>query len=224
MKKRKVTVMGFSAAVFDLDGTLLDTLDDITDAVNYTLRHFGKPEVTRDQVRRYTGYGAAFLIKSASKAEGAELEKMLPFYCGYYYDHVNVKTAPYPGTVELITNLSACGVKCSVVSNKPDAAVKSLMSIHFPDVFDFIAGGRPDLKLKPEPDGILMAVNASGRSMDEAVFIGDSESDIKAAGNAGIPVISVLWGFRKKEDLEDLSPDYFAANVKELERIILGKA
>ncbi len=216
--------MGFSAAVFDLDGTLLDTLDDITDAVNFTLRYFGKPEVTRDQVRRYTGYGAAFLIRSASKAEDSELEKMLPFYCNYYYDHVNIKTAPYPGTVELISNLSSNGVKCSVVSNKPDAAVKSLMSIHFPDVFDFIAGGRPDLKLKPEPDGIIMAVKTSGCSIDEAVFVGDSESDIKAAGNAGLPVISVLWGFRKREDLEGLSPNYFASDVKELEKIILGRA
>ena len=216
--------MGFSAAVFDLDGTLLDTLDDITDAVNFTLRYFGKPEVTRDQVRRYTGYGAAFLIRSASKAEDAELEKMLPFYCNYYYDHVNIKTAPYPGTVELISNLSSNGVKCSVVSNKPDAAVKSLMSIHFPDVFDFIAGGRSDLKLKPEPDGIIMAVKTSGCSIDEAVFVGDSESDIKAAGNAGLPVISVLWGFRKREDLEGLSPNYFASDVKELEKIILGRA
>ena len=210
--------MKYNTVIFDLDGTLLDTLDDLADAVNHTLGVFGKKTISRDDVRRFTGYGAGHLISMASgePKDSGLFKEILEFYLKYYREHANIKTAPYPGVINMVERLRARGVKCGVLSNKPDPAVQILIDLYFPGVFDFVSGEREGITPKPDPSGINTAIAALGGEKATTLYVGDSESDVIAARNAEVAVAGVTWGFRDREVLVSEGADVIADNCEEL--------
>ncbi len=191
--------------LFDLDGTLLDTLGDLLDATNYALTACGYPERTLPELRSFVGNGAENQIR-LSLPEGAspeEVQRVLAVYKSYYTAHCQIKTAPYPGIPEALAALD--GVPMAIVSNKPDAAVKALCAEHFPGIFAL--GERPGCPRKPAPDMLYQAMKAIG--VERCVYVGDSEVDVTTAKNAGIPCLSVTWGFRDKAVLETAGGTHF---------------
>ena len=196
--------------LFDLDGTLLDTLGDLTDSVNYTLRHYGLPERTPSQIRSYLGNGARQLLELACDGKG-DIDEMLAFYQSYYKTHCQIKTAPYPYIPEVLENLGKQYV-LAVVSNKPDAATKRLCADIFPGIF--ARGEALDCPRKPAPDMLLKTKEELG--LDRFLYVGDSDVDVVTAHNAGVPCISVLWGFRDREDIEAAGGRYFCTDAREL--------
>lgn len=179
--------------LFDLDGTLLDTLADLADSTNFALRCFGYPERTMDEVRRFVGNGAAMLIRRAVP-EKADPAPVLEVFRNHYQQNCENKTAPYPGIPEVLAQLSC---PMAIVSNKPDSAVKALCAKYFPGIFAL--GESADCPRKPAPDMVKKAMAAIG--VDHCIYIGDSEVDVLTAQNAGVPCLSVLWGFRDKEEI-----------------------
>lgn len=210
--------------LFDLDGTLLNTLEDLTDATNYVLREFGFPERTIEQVRRAIGNGAANqLRKSAPEGTPEEMiEQMLAVYKPYYTAHCQIKTRPYDGISEALAELCKC-YPVAIVSNKPDSAVKTLCADDFPGIYAL--GESAGCPRKPAPDMVYKAMQAIG--VDQCIYVGDSEVDVLTAQNARVPCLSVLWGFRDREDMEAAGAFHFCENpnqmVEKIEEMIHGK-
>lgn len=195
--------MKYKAVLYDMDGTVLDTLADLTDAVNVSLRRFGLPEQPAVHVRDVLGNGARRLIMGCLP-EGTDertADAVLEFYKPYYDAHCREKTAPYPGITELMQRLRDAGVKQAVVSNKPDGAVKELAELFFGGLIESAVGESETVRLKPCPDAVLAAAKLMGVSKDECVYVGDSEVDIETARRAGMDCISVAWGFRDEDML-----------------------
>lgn len=195
----------FDTVIFDMDGTLLDTLDDLTVGTNYTMEKMGWPLHTRDEIKFYVGNGSELLIRRAAPAgtSQADLDRAMEIYKPYYAAHARDKTAPYPGIIELLKALKERGVKTAVVSNKFDAAVKELSEFYFPGLLDLAAGedeanGVPK---KPDPTMVLRTMAALGA--EKAVYVGDSDTDMKTAHNSGLPCVSVTWGFRDEDFLRE---------------------
>ncbi len=210
--------------LFDLDGTLLDTLDDLLDATNYALAHHGYPPRTKPELRRFVGNGAMNQIR-LSLPEGCspeEVQTVLDTYKPYYTAHCQNKTAPYPGIPEALAELKT-KYPIAIVSNKPDAAVKALCADFFPDIYSL--GETPDCPRKPAPDMVYKAMAAIGA--DRCIYVGDSEVDVITAGNAGVPCLSVLWGFRDKEDMEAVGSEHFCDDAsvlaEKIEELIYGQ-
>ena len=210
--------------LFDLDGTLLNTLEDLLDATNYALEVCGYPKRTLPELRRFVGNGAENQIRM-SLPEGAspeEVQRVLKIYKPYYTDHCQVKTRPYDGIWESLAILKE-KYPIAVVSNKPDAAVKALCGQMFPGIFAL--GEAPDCPRKPAPDMVHKACRAIG--VDTCVYVGDSEVDVRTAKNAGVPCLSVLWGFRDREDIEAAGGQYFCESpaqlTEKIEEIIHGQ-
>lgn len=181
--------------LFDLDGTLLDTLDDLTDATNHTLAQLGYPLRSREEMRRFVGNGAARQLQQAVP-EGEPWEAALELYLPYYSTHCRIKTAPYPGIPEALAALRE-QYPVAIVSNKPDRATKALCADFFPGI---CAMGQSDgCPRKPAPDMVFRAMQEIGA--DTCIYVGDSEVDILTAKNADVPCISVLWGFRDRKEL-----------------------
>lgn len=184
-----------TAVIFDLDGTLLDTLGDLHAAVNHTLREFGYPARTVEEVCRFVGNGAAQLIRLAVP-EGKDPQPVLAAFQSYYASHCDILTRPYAGILEALAILGQ-QYPLAVVSNKPDPAVKELSKIYFPHLY--ARGESTDCPRKPAPDMVHKAMEALG--VDRCVYVGDSDVDILTAQNAGVPCLSVTWGFRGEEEL-----------------------
>ena len=210
--------------LFDLDGTLLDTLEDLLDATNYALRAYGYPERTLLELRRFVGNGAENQIR-LSVPEGTapeQVQRVLAVYKPYYTDHCRIKTRPYDGVAEALAEL---GKRCpiAIVSNKPDSAVRALCAEYFPGIYAL--GETPDCPRKPAPDMIFKAMAAIGA--DDCVYVGDSEVDVITARNAGVACLSVLWGFRDREDMTAVGAEHFCGKTETLaekiEEIIHGK-
>lgn len=203
--------------LWDLDGTLLDSLEDLKDAVNYTLRHYGLPERTLEEVRRFVGNGAAELMRLAlpGKPDDPALSQVLADYQEYYRTHAGIKTRPYDGVVQA---LQAVGEKypVAVVSNKPDAATKLLCADLFPGVYAL--GESALCPRKPAPDMVRRAMADLG--VQGCVYVGDSEVDVLTARNANVPCLSVLWGFRDKKTLTDAGAVYFCEKTEQLPAFI----
>ncbi len=195
----------YDAVIFDLDGTLLDTLDDLMDAVNHALIQMDWPTRTRDEVRQFVGNGVAKLLERSVPAGTArsDTEKALDIFKAYYGVHKQDKTAPYPGVAQLLKALRERGVKLAVVSNKFDAAVKALMDDYFPGLLDACAGENEaaGVPKKPDPAMVLRVMETLGVTADRAVYVGDSDVDLQTAQNAGLPCVSVTWGFRDRDFL-----------------------
>lgn len=181
--------------LFDLDGTLLNTLEDLADGTNYALSSFGYPERTLEEIRRFVGNGAANLIAQAVPA-GQDPAPVLKAFQAYYPAHCQIKTAPYPGILGALAELRK-KYPIAIVSNKPDAAVKPLCAHYFPGIFSL--GETAGCPRKPDPAMVRMAMKAIGAT--DCVYVGDSEVDVLTAKNAGVPCLSVLWGFRDREQI-----------------------
>lgn len=188
------------AVIFDLDGTLLDTLGDLTDAVNFALEKYGFPLRTIDEVRRFVGNGLRNLMTQA--IEGGEshprFEEVFAFFREYYKKNCNHKTAPYEGIMELLQELEGRGIKMAIVSNKIDAGVKALNEKFFADYIEIAIGEREGIRRKPAPDSLQEVMRELGISKEHVLYVGDSDVDIETAGNADIRCVSVSWGFRDK--------------------------
>ena len=210
--------------LFDLDGTLLDTLEDLLDATNYALRTCGYPERTLPELRRFVGNGAANQIRLSvpeGSGEGA-VDRVLSVYKPYYTDHCRIKTKPYSGIMEALEELKE-KYPVAIVSNKPDSAVKELCALYFPGLYAL--GEAADCPRKPAPDMVYKAMAAIG--VERCVYVGDSEVDVLTAKNAGVPCLSVLWGFRDAEDMEAVGAEHFCEDTEllaeKIEELIHGK-
>lgn len=193
------------AVIFDLDGTLLNTLDDLADSTNYALSKFGYPTRTIDEVRQFVGNGVAKLIERAipEGKNNPNFEKCLAIFKENYAQNMYNKTAPYNGIIEMLSNLKSKGIKIAVVSNKFDLAVKELCKKYFEGFIDFAAGENEaqGIKKKPAPDTVISVLNEFNFASEDAVYVGDSDVDIMTAKNSKMPCISVTWGFRDEKFL-----------------------
>ena len=212
-------------AIFDLDGTLLDTLDDLTDSMNYMLGKHNFPLRTRNEVRNFVGNGVRKLVERAIpteyKADDEFIDKFYNDFSLYYNSHSDVKTSPYPGTLDMLDKLLHSGFDIAIVSNKIDSAVKSLSTKFFGERIKSAIGEKPSIRHKPEPDMVFMAMEEMGADKENSIYIGDSEVDIQTAKNAGIPCISVLWGFKDRKFLEDSGAMAIVESMEELgERLV----
>ena len=213
----------YKAIVWDLDGTLLDTLSDLSAAVNAALGMHGLPGHTEEEVRLAVGNGIRKLIERTVPA-GTPVEitdAVFLSFKEYYKDHMNDRTAPYAGILELLTDLSRAGVKMAIVSNKADFATKELARQHFDGVIDVAVGEREGVRKKPAPDAVFAALSEMGVTPSEAVFIGDSEVDVETGRNAGMDTVAVTWGFRETEILRAAGADRLVSTPEELRKELL---
>ena len=195
--------MKSQACIFDLDGTLLDTLQDLANSVNIALEDFGQPVRTVEEVRAFVGNGVRKLMQRAVP-EGTDEdlgERIYERFLEVYDREKNHYTKPYDGILELIALLKARGIACAVLSNKNDDAVAALCEAHFPNCFEFTQGMRPGVAPKPAPDALFALCTRMGINPEDAVYIGDSEIDVKTAQAAGMRLVAVTWGFRSREML-----------------------
>ncbi len=195
--------MKYQTVIFDMDGTILETLEDIRDSVNVTMDHMGCPRRSLEEVRNFVGNGAAKLIERSMPQDASreEIDRALTFYKAYYDAHAQIKTGPYEGIPELLKALKEHGIQIAVVSNKPDEAVKSLAEHYFPGLFPVAIGQRPEFATKPAPDSVFEAMRLLGAKPETTVYVGDSDVDIDTARNSGLDCISVTWGFRSVDFL-----------------------
>lgn len=210
--------MKYQLAIFDLDGTLLDTLEDLADSTNYIMRSFGYPERTIAEVRSFVGNGIRKLLeRSAPKdTSSEEIDRMFEKFKEYYGVHCADKTKPYDGIMELLNALKEQGVKLAVVSNKADYAVKALCEQYFCGVFDEAVGERTGIARKPAPDTVNEVLKKLQIDRSRAVYIGDSEVDVQTAKNAELDCIAVDWGFRDKEVLIKAGAETIVSTPAEL--------
>lgn len=193
----------YNTVIFDLDGTLLDTLEDLMDSVNYALQSFGYPKRALQEIRTFVGNGIGNLIKRAlpCAVEEDEFQRVFEAFKLYYAEHCNIKTKPYDGIMPLLKLLKKEGYQLAIVSNKADFGVKSLSDAYFKSVIDIALGERPGFRRKPAPDAVNDAIMQLKAQKKNTVYIGDSDVDIKTAKNSEIDCISVDWGFRDHEFL-----------------------
>lgn len=214
--------MKYKAVLFDMDGTVLDTLEDLKSAVNRTLSEFDMPQCTLEQVRCYVGNGARRLIEQAVPKGSSEetVETVLSWFKAYYEQHCLIATGPYAGIIPLMERLKSKGVKMAVVSNKPDEAVRELAERFFPGLLELSAGQKDSVPRKPAPDMVELAMADMGVSKTESVYVGDSEVDVLTAANAGLDCICVTWGFRTVAELEAAGAKTLVHTIEELENEI----
>ena len=199
--------MKYQTFIFDLDGTLLDTLADLATAVNYALAKNGYPLRTEDEVKEFIGNGVVKLMEraiGAPKENTPDFEQTFSDFKRYYGENCRVHTKLYSGIEEVLTALKDKGKKCAIVSNKADFAVKILNDFYFQGLIEVAVGENEaaGIKKKPSPDLVWLALKMLGVGTDNAVYIGDSEVDIQTANNAGLPCISVSWGMKTREFLQ----------------------
>ena len=191
--------------VFDMDGTILNTLDDLADAVNVALRAYQMPERTIEEVRRFVGNGIRLLMERAvpDGADNPQFEEVFAKFKEYYGVHCNDKTRAYDGILPLFRELKETGYAMAIVSNKIDSAVKELSEIYFDGLITEAIGETEGVAKKPAPDMVEKALKELGKTKETAVYVGDSDVDLMTAKNSGLPCISVLWGFRDEAFLKE---------------------
>lgn len=212
----------YETVIFDMDGTLLNTLEDLADAVNYALREMQMPERTIDEVRNFVGNGVRRLME-LSVPDGflnPAFEETFAKFREYYGVHCNDKTKAYDGVLPLLRELKAEGYALAIVSNKLDSAVKELAEIYFEGIVPVSIGERAGVLKKPAPDTVYKALEELHMPAETAVYVGDSEVDVMTAKNAGLPCISVLWGFRGEEFLREHGATQFARVPQEVKQFL----
>lgn len=214
--------MAYQTILFDLDGTLLDTLEDLADAVNHILERHRCPQRTVDEVRLFVGNGLGMLMRRSLPAQYSQTvsDLLAEELRTYYTAHSRIKTAPYAGVRELLETLHAAGAKVAVVSNKADEAVGELCSFYFPGLVDAAVGETAGRRPKPAPDAVELALERLHADKTDAVYVGDSQVDLDTAKAAGLPCIAVTWGFRSREDLVKAGAETLADSVEELSRLL----
>ena len=208
----------YKLIIFDLDGTILNTLEDLADSTNYALVMNGFSERTMEEVRTFVGNGIGKLIERAVPAgtDAEVVNKVLADFTEYYGKHCADKTRPYDGILELINILRERGYQTAVVSNKADFAVQELCEQYFPGLFDFVVGERKEIRRKPAPDSVLEVLERLHVEKEDALYIGDSEVDVQTAENAGIRQISVEWGFRARDVLLSCGAEHIVMKPEEI--------
>lgn len=217
--------MQIRLAVFDLDGTILDTLEDLAAAGNHALTSCGMPERTTDEVRQFVGNGIRKYMERAVPpgTPEADIDRVHAAFTAYYTEHCADRTAPYPGIPELLRQLRSAGIRTAVVSNKADYAVQMLCEQYFPGLFDAAAGEKEGVRRKPAPDAVNAVLAALHIPREETVYIGDSDVDIETARNAGMPCISVSYGFRSEAFLREHGAVTVAGDAEQLAGLLLGE-
>ena len=210
--------MKYKAIIFDLDGTLTDTLEDLYLSVNHALQSCGLPERKLDEIRRFVGNGVRKLIERAvpEETEQTLFEKCFDAFRAHYVIHCQDHTCLYPGIATLLMALHAKGYRMAVVSNKLQSGVDELARTFFHGVIDVAIGEQPGVPRKPAPDMVEVALKQLGVSKDDAIYVGDSDVDLQTAANAGLPCISVLWGFRSKDFLKAHGATLFAETPQDV--------
>ena len=208
--------------VWDMDGTVLNTLIDLRDSVNYVLRKYNMPEHTIEEYRRYFGSGIRYALECAvvDGTPSETLDEMLPIFKEHYDVHCLDNTCPYDGILDAMKKLKEKGYKMAIVSNKIDSAVKELNEKFFKEYVNVAIGETPGTKRKPAPDMVEQALNELGSTKEEAIYIGDSEVDLQTAINSSLPCISVLWGFRDRDYLIEQGATTFAETPEELVQLL----
>ncbi|MBR1456330.1 MAG: HAD family hydrolase [Oscillospiraceae bacterium] len=213
--------MKYKAVLFDMDGTVLDTLTDLYDSVNHSLRHFGLPPASRETVRAGLGSGAEHLLRCCMPGQPEEtLRAVLAHYLPWYDAHCRIETRPYEGVLPLMERLRAQGVRLAIISNKPDPAVQELAEAFFPGLLETAVGESAAVRRKPDPDAVLAAAARMGLPARACVYVGDSEVDLETARRAGMDCISVAWGFRDEDQLLAAGAAHVAHDCAELETLL----
>ncbi len=212
----------YDTVIFDLDGTLLYTLEDLCDSTNFALAHFGYPERTLAQVRSFVGNGIGNLVARAvpNGTSKEECAAVLKVFKAHYAENCNNKTRAYDGVEALLARLKAANIKLAIVSNKVDSAVKALCERYFADYISIAIGEKENIRRKPAPDTVFAAMELLGAENARTVYIGDSEVDVQTAKNAGIDLIAVSWGFRDREALRALGTFPIADTAEEVWQLI----
>lgn len=210
--------MKIDTIVFDMDGTVLNTLKDLTASVNFVLQKNGFPARTEEEYRRFFGNGIAYALKCAVPAGTPDsvIDGMLPLFKEHYGRHCLDSTGPYDGVIPLMKRLREDGYRMAIVSNKIDPAVKELNRRFFSEYVDVAIGEGEGVKRKPAPDTVFRALKELGKTRESAVYVGDSEVDYQTAVNAGIPCVSVLWGFRDRDFLVRQGATLFAETPEQV--------
>ena len=216
----------YELVIFDMDGTILHTLDDICDGVNASLSKHGLPVRTKDEIRRHIGNGIRHEIES-SVPEGTKesmIDAVFHDFHAWYEIHCNDRTRPYDGIVELLEDLKQAGIHCAVVSNKADYAVKALNEIYFKGLLEAGVGEKDGIARKPAPDEVDEVLRLLNMERNRAVYIGDSEVDIETAANAGMDCIGVSWGYRDRKWLQECGAEVIVDDVSQLRQLLLGES
>ena len=211
--------MKIKAVIWDLDGTLLNTLDDLAASTNAALLKNDLPQRTTDEVRRFVGNGVRRLIEQAVPELGEKhpkFQQVLDDFVAHYGAHSRDNTRPYDGIMEALTQLTEMGAMHAIVSNKIDFAVKALSQDYFPGRMKSAVGDDPSRRKKPAPDSVLEAMRQMNVTAEECVYVGDSDVDVITARNAGIPCVAVTWGFRDETCLVDAGAEHIAHTTGEL--------
>ena len=216
--------MGYKAIIWDLDGTLLDTLQDLSDAVNHSLETYSLPVRGKEEIRAIVGNGIRHLVENAVPADTdpATTDAVFGEFCTYYAAHSADTTAPYEGIPAMLEKLSRAGVKMAIVSNKADFAVQDLVMRYFGEEITLAVGAREDIPKKPAPDMVEYALARLGVTKAEAAYVGDSEVDVLTARNTGMDCLAVDWGFRSRETLREAGAERIFSTPQELMEAILG--
>ena len=212
----------YDTIIFDLDGTLLNTLEDLADAVNFVMRKHHYPERTLEEVRRFVGNGIRRLMEQAvpEYVSGEEFERVFEKFKSYYTMNCQVKTCAYEGIMPLLACLDKKGYAMAIVSNKNHAAVCELNDIYFKKYIDVAIGQQDGIRKKPAPDTVLQALKALGKEKETAIYVGDSEVDFATAENTGMDCVLVTWGFRKVEELSKFTPKAFVGEPQQLLEVL----
>ncbi len=215
-------MMKVSACIFDLDGTILDTLQDLANSVNFALMQKGYPQRTTDEVRSFVGNGIPMLIKRAvpEGTDDSDYEEALSIFKAHYAIHLNDNTKPYDGIVELLKTLGSNGIKTAVVTNKAHLAANELTSRFFGNLVDITIGQKDGVPVKPDPASLNEALQILGVRSENAVFVGDSDVDVYTAHNGNLKCIGVTWGFRSRENLLSAGADFIADSAEEINKIL----
>jgi phosphoglycolate phosphatase len=208
----------YDTVIFDLDGTLLNTLEDLADAVNYVMKKYHYPERTLDEVRRFVGNGIRRLMELAvpENVPAEKFEIVFEEFKSYYTDHCQIKTCAYKGIMPLLKTLYEKGYAMAIVSNKNHAAVCELNEIYFKEYIDVSIGQKDGIRKKPAPDTVLQALKELGKEKERAVYVGDSEVDFATAENTGMDCVLVSWGFRTPQELSKFKPAFFIDQPEKL--------
>ncbi len=206
------------AVIFDLDGTLLNTLEDLKESTNFALCKFGYPERTLNEVRCFVGNGVKKLIERAVPENCTNIDECLEIFKKNYSENMCNHTKPYDGILKILEELHKDGLKIGVVSNKFDSAVKDLCKKYFGDLIDCVIGQNDDVPKKPAPNGVLKAMKELGADKNSTIYAGDSDVDVQTAKNAQLPCIGVTWGFRTIEYLK--GADFIANQPEDIIKII----
>ena len=214
----------YQNVIFDLDGTLLNTIDDLADAANWVSRNHGWPTHTVEEYKQFVGNGMLklaerFVPEDWRNPEG--IRQVMEEFMPYYDAHKEDKTAPYPGIPALLAHLNQAGVKIAVLSNKAHTLVPDILEGYFPKTFTFAQGAVDGFPTKPDPTLLRRLMEEMGATEQDTLFVGDSNVDIRTAKNGGLTSCGVLWGFRSREELEQEGADFLAQNTEELEQLIL---